>query len=238
MRNPFVFKHFTVQQDKASFPVSTDSVLLGCYADFAVSETLLDIGTGTGLLSLIAAVRSPKLRITAIEPDTHSFEQASENFRSYFPSEKLPDVKCCKLNEYTTVQAFDHIICNPPYFNRSLKNVDARKAAARHTDSLSFAELCSKSAELSHDETVFTLILPTQSVDIFLESAAISGWFMADVLRIHTNESSEASLQILTLKRKPEKTLVKHLFIRKAGKFTEEYKALTSKIYLDRAFEV
>ena len=238
MRKPFVFKQFTVNQYKAAFPVGTDSVILGCYADISKAQTLLDIGTGTGILSLIASARYPNIMITAIEPDKLSFIQAKENFSNFFPVDSAPDIRLCSLNTFEYSSTFDHIICNPPYFVNSLKNTDERKAAVRHSDSLPFEELCSRTALLAHADTAFTLILPSQVVAEFLKIASNSGWYPFDVLNIYTNETKTATLKILTLKRIELEFIQHNLYIRKQGKFTDEYVELTSVVYQERAFDV
>ena len=154
--NYFSFKQFTIYQDKSAFKVGTDGVLLGAVTDITGIRSILDIGSGTGLISIMLAQRSDAA-ITAIEPDLESFIQTAEN------------VSRCKWNdrikvEHTDLQKFspdqgkyDLIVTNPPYFSGSLKSPDLRKSATRHNDSLTTAELLKGVDRLINDEWPFSV---------------------------------------------------------------------------------
>ena len=123
------------------FKVTTDSVLLGAWADIESAGSVLDIGTGTGLLALMAAQRSAS-RIVAIEPDCDSFLQAGVNITGSPWSERITLLNT-SVQDYNPEggAGFDAIITNPPYFIDSLLNPEENKARARHTVTLTQADL-------------------------------------------------------------------------------------------------
>jgi len=133
--NNFHFKKFSISQEKSVFKIGTDGVLLGAAADISGSESILDIGTGTGLIALMLAQRSGAF-LTAIEPDKDSFEEASENIRRSPWSHRI-QIENITLQEFNPQKEFDLIVTNPPYFTGSLRNPDEKKASARHNVSLS-----------------------------------------------------------------------------------------------------
>ena len=118
---PFTFKLFHVDDSRCGMPVSTDGVLLGAWAPLVQAKTILDIGAGSGLLSLMAAQRS-LAKITAIELDTDAALDCQQNFNASTWPERL-EVICCDIQTYSQTcnraeqgKQFEHIICNPPYF--------------------------------------------------------------------------------------------------------------------------
>jgi len=157
--NYFTFKQFTIYQDKCSFKVGTDGVLLGACADVSGAKNILDIGTGTGLLALMLAQRC-YAEIVAIEPDRDSFEQASGNVRSGKWNDRIKVVNTDLQNYDPGTVKFDLIVSNPPYFTDSLKNPDPRKAASRHNDTLSSGEILRSVSRLLSDKGKLQIILP------------------------------------------------------------------------------
>ena len=144
----FRFKRFTVRNRLSAMKVNTDGVLLG--ASMTVSgnaASLLDIGTGTGTIALMASQRmssvSGKFMVTGIDIDPGSAAEAEENFRDSPWADSLQSV-CSSLSLYASGHKdteTDHIFSNPPYYGGDLKSPDARRCNARHADSLSWAEI-------------------------------------------------------------------------------------------------
>ena len=119
----------------------------------------MDIGTGTGLISLMLAQRSDIALIDAIEIDQNAHDQAKLNFISSPWSERINSFNS-SLQDFETVQKYDLIVSNPPFFENSIKNECSKKSMARHTDSLSYEELISKSASLLNEKGVISIIYP------------------------------------------------------------------------------
>ena len=147
----FEFKQFTVHQEHAAMKVGTDGALLGSLA--ATGKRILDIGTGTGLLSLMMAQRCPDAQITAIDVDENAIKDAQRNF-SESPFEDRITLKQAPFQEFAKqeLEKYDCIICNPPYFDESLESKDESRTRARHTSSLPFRDLIGGAYELLEDE--------------------------------------------------------------------------------------
>jgi tRNA1Val (adenine37-N6)-methyltransferase len=227
----FHFKQFTIQQDRCSFRVGTDGVILGAAADVSGANTILDIGAGTGLISLMLAQRS-EAKVFALEPDNESFGQMLENIRASKWDGRIESVNSC-LQDYSPGLKFDLIVSNPPYFTGSLKNPDARKAAARHADTLTGGELLAGVSRLM-DKGLFCTIMPYAEGNILVAMAAGYGLYCNDILKIRAMPTSEIMRLVLSFSRKKTKTAERFLTIEhgRRHEFTKEYVELTKDFYL------
>ncbi|HZY82118.1 MAG TPA: methyltransferase [Cyclobacteriaceae bacterium] len=175
---PFQFKYFSIQDDRATMKVGTDAVLLGAWVEVGSAKTILDIGTGSGVIALMMAQRSGfDSHVDAIEIDEASVMQAKENVSRSPWSEKI-------TIEHTSLQSFksgnyDLIVCNPPYFNKSLLPPSASRQAARHTQSLSFEELLVSAKRLLNPSGIFAVILP------FTEGGQLKSMALSSGLNCH-----------------------------------------------------
>lgn len=232
--NYFNFKQFTVFQDKCSFKVGTDGVLLGAYADITGASKILDIGTGSGLIALMLAQRS-EAEITAIEPDGDSFLQASSNFQSSKWGKRIKAEKTDLQNFNPGGIKFNLIVSNPPYFSDALRNPDPRKAATRHNDSLTPEELLKGAIRLMADDGKLQVIMPYVEGNIFIAEASGYGLYCNNILKIKPLTTSEIRRLILTFSRKRLKATEKFLVIEQGERhdFTEDYKTLTKDFYLN-----
>jgi tRNA1Val (adenine37-N6)-methyltransferase len=231
--NYFAFKQFTVNQDKCTFKVGTDGVLLGACADISNAHLILDIGTGTGLIALMLAQRC-NAEIHAIEPDRESWLQACRNFdeSKWCNRIKTENIDLQRYNPGGS--RFDLIVTNPPYFSDSLKNPDAGKASARHNESLSNAELLEAVLRLMNNAGKFQLILPYVEGNIFIAEAQGYGLYCNNILKIRPLPTSEIRRMILTFSKERLKVSEKFLTIEhgKRHEFTEDYIYLTKDFYL------
>jgi tRNA1Val (adenine37-N6)-methyltransferase len=231
--NYFIFKQFTVLQDKCSFKVGTDGVLLGACAGIAGVKRILDIGTGTGLIALMLAQRSDAV-ITAIEPDRDSFEQACMNIANSKWSNRIDPINTDLQSFDPGNIKFDLIITNPPYFTDSLKNPDPGKASARHNVILNNDEILKGISQLLTDNGRFQTIMPYVEGNIFIAVAQEYGLYCNNILKIKPLPTSEIRRLIMTFSMYRKKTAEKFLTIEqgKRHEFTEEYKNLTKDFYL------
>lgn len=172
----FTFKQFKVEHDSCAMKVSTDGILLGAWANLNGAKTLLDIGTGTGLLALMCKQRQPTISITAVEIDEAAFKQAQKNI-ACSPWSNIT-VKHTTIQTFKHTAPFDAVISNPPYFNYSLKGASEARNTARHTDGLSFDELINAYIRLSHKHSCFNVILPTKESGLFIELAKQNGLYL------------------------------------------------------------
>jgi tRNA1Val (adenine37-N6)-methyltransferase len=230
--NYFSFKQFTIFQDKSAFKVGTDGVLLGAVADITGVRNILDIGSGTGLISIMLAQRSDA-EITAIEPDPESYIQATENVRSCRWNDRIK-VEHTDLQKFNPAFGnFDLIVTNPPYFSGSLKSPDPRKSSARHNDSLTSAELLEGVVNILNDDGRFQLIMPYAEGNIFIAEANRYGLYCNNILKIKPLPSSEIRRLIMTFSRIRKKPFERFLTIEHGRhQFTEDYMNLTRDFYL------
>lgn len=231
----FRFKQFTIHQELAAFGVTTDSVLLGAWARIERAGTILDIGTGTGLLALMAAQRSDA-RIFAIEPDRNSFIQAGINFAASPWHNRMTLI-------HTSVQdfrpdaekLFDGIITNPPYFIDSLLNPDEGKARARHNVSLSHTDLAGSVARLLAPAGSLHIVFPLNEARMFSEEAAVQGLHCTRRLLVRPSPSTPPARVLMTLTCQPVSVCEEsELVIEKGGRhlYSDEYVSLTKDFYL------
>jgi tRNA1Val (adenine37-N6)-methyltransferase len=228
----FQFKQFTIQQDRCAFKVGTDGVILGAAADVTGVKTIVDIGAGTGLISLMLAQRCDA-RIVAVEPDFESFGQLKENISSGKWPDRIEAVNK-SLQDYSPAYKFDLVVTNPPYFTDSLKNPDPRKANARHTGSLGFTDLLNGASMLMADEGTFSVIMPYAEGNVMIALAADFGLLCNDILKIRPLQTSEIRRLVLSFSRKKIKTRERFLTIEhgRRHEFTQEYIDLTKEFYL------
>jgi len=231
--NYFNFKEFTVFQEKSAFKVGTDGVLLGAVSDVQDKNQILDIGTGTGLIALMAAQRCDGL-ITAIEPDEESFAEASHNVARSKWNNRIKVVNTDLQSYFPDEGKFDLIISNPPFFSNSLKNPDHRKSLTRHNDSLSSNDLLNGVSRLLDKGGIFQVILPYAEGNIFISEAPQHGLYCNKILKIKPLPTSEIRRLILTFSAEKVKAKESFLTIERGPRheFTEEYKSLTKDFYL------
>lgn len=230
----FAFKKFNIKQDKCAMKVGTDAVLLGAWVNPNGSKRILDIGTGTGVISLMLAQKS-KAKITAIDIDRDSTDQALCNVQESSFHEQI-QVKHIAFQDLVknTDEKYDLIVTNPPYFIDSSKNQAEGRVKARHTDQLPFGDLITGVKKLLDEKGKFCLILPKNEAALFRKMAEAKGLYLSKLLRIRTRpEKDSEKRHIMQFEFKEsefsESTLIIEQDIRN---YTEEYKSLTKDYYL------
>jgi tRNA1Val (adenine37-N6)-methyltransferase len=230
----FSFRLFTIKQERSAFKVGTDSVLLGACADLSGTERILDVGTGTGLLAIMAAQRTGAI-ISAIEPDKDSFGQAVENALSCRWADRINVVHSDLLSfAYENEQKFDSILTNPPYFRDSLRNPDEKKSSARHAFSLSSDDILKGSSLLLKPSGSLQLILPYEEGTLFIAEASGYGFFCNRIIKVKPNPTGKVIRLIMKFERTKKPVHEKFLTIETGVRhqYTEEYKEVTKDFYL------
>ena len=181
----FAFKQFTVMQDKAAMKVGTDGVLLGAWVDVSACKTILDVGTGTGLLTLMAAQRNADAHFVAVDIDRDAALQAEANFKLSEWQNRLRAVHT-SLSAYAdnSFRKFDCVMCNPPFFKNAFKSDRQARNTARHNDSLSYNELLNRSAYLTNAQGRLAVIVPFETEQEFLHLSSRHGFFLKRLMRI------------------------------------------------------
>lgn len=235
-RGGFTFKQFHIDHSRCAMKVGTDGTLLGAWAALPPhAKKILDIGTGSGLIAIMAAQRHLIAKITAIDIDKDCVMQATENAVASPWAERIEVIET-PLQEYSPEEKFDVIISNPPYFADSMHSPDKQRTTARHTASLSFKELTDGVLRLLADDGLFAVILPTTENELLL-SASRGRLFTWRRCEVWSTPESGARRIMLELKREPPKDLAKKekIIIEQGGRhvYSEEYKALTADFYLN-----
>ena len=182
----FNYQHFTIRQSHAAMKVGTDSDLLGTLAKGG--RTILDIGTGTGIIALMLAQRFPQSTITAIEIDSNAVEDARYNFLHSPWSDKITLIHK-SLQEYLATEPpsrFQAVVCNPPYFDRSLECPDRGRSRARHTSSLPFPVLVHGAYTLLTPDGLFSVCIPPEVLDDFDTLCRFEGFCLYQKYNIET----------------------------------------------------
>lgn len=198
----FHFKQFSVRQDRCALKVGTDGVLLGGWTDWQGARRVLDIGTGTGVLALIAAQRAPEARIDAVEVDPESAAQAAENVAAS-PWPERVRVHAMDVRRLRTGDLFDRVVCNPPYYAGEAASPDVRKNLARHHAGLTFPELLEVADRVLAPEGRLSVVLPLAREAEFLGLAAELGLHPHRRCRVRYVPHRPPKRVLLELRRTP-----------------------------------
>jgi len=228
----FQFKQFIIYQENCAMKVGTDGVLLGALACLGDQGNVLDVGTGTGLLSLMAAQRS-SATIDAIDIDAAACTQASENVKNSPWSSRINVMHTSFQEHVLGGKRYTRILTNPPFFSNSLKSDDIQRNLARHDDSLSQRDLLSGVNTLLADDGNFILILPWESNHEFCLEASHYYLYCNKRIIIHPTPQKKPNRIIMEFSHTKGKMLESDLIIREAdGNYTNDYKRITSDFYL------
>ena len=242
----FQFKRFTVINDKSAMKVNTDGVLLGAAMTISPEDSrILDIGTGTGTIALMAAQRLSDARNTAgrdnmplsvigIDIDKDSAEEAQTNFLRSPWAESMEALNC-PLEEFECDECLDLIFSNPPYFENSLQNPLQRKSNARHTGTLSYREILHFCEGHLAPKGRLSLVLPADLEKDLCRYARMCGFRPFRVLRISTVARKAPSRIVIEFSRERVETVVENLVIHEGGSWSEAYRLLTEDFYIHLA---
>lgn len=191
----FKFKQFEIHQDRCAMKVGTDGVLLGAWAPGG--KRILDVGSGTGLISLMMAQRFPEAQVRGIDMDGEACEEAAGNVAAS-PFADRVEIECCRLQDYHSAESFDAIVSNPPFFLNSLKNPDSKRTMARHTDSLPFRDLFRGAKMLLSDNGVFSVIVPSEVLEVVVSEACMLGFYLVRQCGVKTVERKQPKRYLLS----------------------------------------
>ncbi|MCC3156920.1 methyltransferase [Hymenobacter sp. 15J16-1T3B] len=232
----FQFKHFRIEQAACAMKVSTDACVLGAAAAVEGAARILDVGTGTGLLALMAAQRNPTAHIDAVEIDAAAAAQARHNVAASAWAARIR-VHARSLAAFAVTQPapFDLILSNPPFFRRSLRSPDAQRTAARHAadDTLSFAELAAFAAAYLAPTGRLVLLLPPPEMREFEQEAARAGLAPTHRLVLQHRPGSKPLRHVTTFGRGPHRAAETTLTIHAPDEsYSGAFRALLQDFYL------
>ena len=232
----FQFKQFSVAQNQCAMKVSLDACLLGARCETADADTILDIGTGTGLLALMLAQKSTA-KIDAIEIDQAAATQAQENvMTSPFKSQiQIHNKSIQSFQNTAQPNSYDLIICNPPFFSGHLSSHDPQRNLARHNNSLSFNELSLSIAYLLKTTGNAWLLLPPQEHKRFLLEANHTDLNLTKCIDIYSrkNKPSKLAIWVYSKRKDIDKTSEEILIYHEnSNQYSHEFCKLLADYYL------
>jgi tRNA1Val (adenine37-N6)-methyltransferase len=231
----FVFKQFTIHQDKCPMKVGTDAVLLGSWTNANRAKQILDIGTGTGILAIMLALKSTA-KIDAIDIDLYAIEQAKKNVEQCKWHDRISVIHE-NFQDYVkqTTVLYDLIVSNPPYFIDSYKSPEEGRSIARHNDFLPFQDLIDGVSKTLSPDGKFHVILPTREAQIFNTMAEKSGLKLSGLLRVKTkSENGIEKRHLMKFEYNPTLYEERIISIEKDGRhnYHEDYIELTKDYYI------
>jgi tRNA1Val (adenine37-N6)-methyltransferase len=230
----FRFKQFTIQQDLSAMKVCTDSCILGAWTSSRLeqSASILDIGTGTGLLAMMLAQQSDA-RIDAIETEPDAATQARENIINGPWSDRIRILEG-DARFFSFENAYDFIISNPPFYESDLRSARLKKNMAMHGESLSLPELLHIIRSNLRPEGAFSILLPYHRTGYFKSVAAQNGFFIKEKLTIRQTSIHAPFRSILLLTNKKTDPIIsdKLMIKNETGEYSEVFSTLMQDYYL------
>lgn len=232
----FAFKQFSVQQDKCAMKIGTDSVLLGAWCPIDNNPfSVLDIGAGTGILSLMLAQRSHAEQIDALEIDEDTYEQCVENFEASPWSDRLFCFHA-GLDEFIEEpeDEYDIIISNPPFYSEDYKTDNSQRDLARFQDAMPFEELVEAADLLLSENGIFAVIIPYKEEERFIDLCAEVELFPVKVTRVKGSHTTPIVRSLLAFKRYELSALTADELVIEINRheYTDDYINLTKDFYL------
>lgn len=217
--------------------VGTDGVLLGSWVDVSEAENILDIGAGTGVISIMLAQRSNRnTKITGIEIEKNAAEEATENAQNSMWSERITILnQSLQQFQQNCMEQFDLIVSNPPFFSNSQKSRCEYLAMAKHNHLLPLPELVEKSFKLMSPNGKFAVILPVSEAEKIIRVTEIEGLFLYRITEVRPNNLKPPHRYLLEFGKNPgpaEKEILP-IHTSEGNDFTEKYKELTRDFYLN-----
>ncbi len=210
MKNPvFRFKQFQIEHSKSAMKIGTDGVLLGAWTPIKNNPiSILDIGSGTGLVALMLAQRLPKSRITAVEIEKAAAEEAFNNFKNSPWSKRLSliDENIIDFSEISK-ESFDLIVSNPPFFKNSFKVSDASRSTARDNFHMSYVDLFSCVNRLLRLLGSFAMVAPYEYREELIATGELNQLYLNRELLIKGTATS--SFKRVLMQFSKTKTLLK-----------------------------
>ncbi|MGD1319424.1 tRNA1(Val) (adenine(37)-N6)-methyltransferase [Chryseobacterium sp. 2R14A] len=226
---PFKFKQFEIQQSKDVFRVGTDGVLMGALANVINAEKVLEVGTGTGLISLMLAQRNSSAEFLGIDINEEAVNLTRLNFENSPFYVRLKNIYQ-DFKSFETEGKFDLIVSNPPYFEESDSEKDK---LARQTVELNFQQLISKSSKLLSENGIFSVIIPFEIGGDFVKLAYENQLFLIRKINIKGIGNSKTKRLILEFSLTEKEVEESEFIIEKSPRqYSDQYLELTKEFHV------
>lgn len=214
--------------------VGTDAVVLGCWTEVSDDMTeILDIGTGSGILTLMMAQRNTNARLTALEIDSAAAQQAQKNFNNSIWRDRIT-LRNIAFQDYRADRLYDLIICNPPFFTHSLHTPTAQRTTARHDDSLPLSFLIHRASEMLQRDGSLSLILPIDREEEVKKHIEDNQLYINRLCRVRGSKNKPYKRLMINIQREKTAYQEEELVLTENGHRTEQYNDLTEDFYLYR----
>ena len=225
---PFIFKQFAISQSEAVFRVGTDAVILGALANVQGIENILEVGSGTGIISLMAAQRNPSAAVDAIDINADAAQLTEKNFASSPFAERLRAYRE-NFESYRPEKQYDLVLSNPPYFP---ENSSPKDVLARQQKTLTFKSLAMNAARLLKSSGRLTVIIPFDSTEYFERECLNTGLHLQNQTTVYGIKGTKPKRAVLVfgflkLPLKESKLIIEE----SPRKFSEEYLKLTADFH-------
>ncbi|MCC5827606.1 methyltransferase [Alkalimonas sp.] len=229
----FQCKQFFIGHQHCAMKVGTDALLLGAWARIPATGSLLDIGCGSGILSLMLAQRSQGLLpITALDLDAGAVQQSRINVAAS-PWPDAIQVLEQDILTYQPAERYSLLLSNPPYFHQALPAREPARQLARHSASLPWPQLMQQAAQLASEDADFAVVIPADGLPLLLQAAEMSGWQLRRLCQVQPNPHKAVRRALVQLSRQPVVPEHSHLCIQQAdGHYTGAYRQLLRDFYL------
>jgi tRNA1Val (adenine37-N6)-methyltransferase len=197
---PFHFKQFSIQQSNDVFKVGTDGLLLGAWTNVENAQSLLDVGTGTGIVALMCTQRNPSLSVTAIDINEEAIELAKQNFQNSPWNENAKIVHASIENLMSsTLEKFDIIVCNPPYFIESTLADKMHIQKAKHQVDFSIEILIRASVSLLNENGALNIIYPSTHALELIELSEKNKLYLKRRTTVYSKVGKQPERELLSL---------------------------------------
>lgn len=230
----FQFKQFSVEDNLSTMKVGTDAVLLGAWTEIKNAENILEIGTGSGVISLMLAQRSEG-QIEAIDIDRDSVDQAKENFKNSSWNKRM-SASHFSLKDFIkeSKNKYNLIVSNPPFFIDSLNSPDKNKTRSKHTNELSYSDLVHGLIHFLSPKGRACLILPHTESKSFINLARIENLYLNKQLLIKPKKNKLANRALMEFSFINTAIEVSNIYLREEdNSFSADYKKLCEDYYLN-----
>lgn len=234
MNDYFQFKQFTIHQGETAMKVGTDGVLLGAWANLENASSILDIGTGTGLLALMAAQRNFQARIEGIEIDSAAYRQACRNIAAS-PWNNRIFLHHLSVFDFHPQHPFDCILCNPPFFLHSTPTPDPSRTIARHCNEFTHIDLLHISQSLLTPNGKLSLILPVTEAEYLIQESPDYSVCLSRITKVKPTPQKKPKRYLLEFSSSPVSSPEKDELIIEYSRhhYSPEYQELTRNFYLN-----